>query len=226
MSMDPLMKTALQGKAPLLATFVDIEFTDRTVRLSDGGVFSWNGNTYAPEDAEVGTLNGFSEFTETEGTESPRLEVAFEYKTNAALSRLANPASQGTPVNVYAAVIDRPTGLVVGEPELLFSGVIDDADLRHSTNNRMLTIYLSTAWELLFDDNEGARWNNDFWVHNYGSSAQAFYAVTDVQRKMFWGYKGPQNGSGGGYGGYGGGYIGGVWFLNHSNGDSGWQADS
>lgn len=209
MAMSPAMKLALQGKAPTLATLIEIEFTDRTVRLTDGGVVNWNGNSYVQEDSEVGILNGFSEFTETEGTESPRLEVSFEYKTNAALTRLANPTSQGTPVNVYGAAIDRNTGAIIGDPELLFSGVIDDADLRHAKNNRMLTISLSTAWELLFDDNEGARWNNDFWVHNYGSGAQAFYAVTDVQRKMFWGYKGPSNGSGGGFGGTGGGFIGG-----------------
>lgn len=209
MAMSPAMKLALQGKAPTLATLIDIEFTDRTVRLTDGGVVNWGGNLYVQEDAEVGVLNGFSEFTETEGTESPRLEVSFEYKTNDALTRLANPASQGTPVNVYGAAIDRNTGTIIGEPDLLFSGVIDDADLRHAKNNRMLTIHLSTAWELLFDDNEGARWNNDFWTHNYGSGAQAFYAVTDVQRKMFWGYQGPSNGSGGGFGGTGGGFIGG-----------------
>lgn len=209
MAMSAEMKAALQSKDPTLVTLIEIQFTDRTVRMTDGGAVNWNGNSYVPEDAEIGVINGFSEFTETEGTESPRLEVAFEYKTNAALTRLANPSSQGTPFNVYQAAVSRDTGTIIGAPELLFSGVIDDADLRHARNNRMLTVYLSTAWELLFDDNEGARWNNDFWVHNYGSGAQAFYAVTDVQRKLFWGYKGPYNGSGGGYGGTGGGFLGG-----------------
>lgn len=208
MSMSSAMKAALQGKAPTLSVLVEIQFEDRTVRMTDGGVINFNGNGFFPEDAELGTLNGFSEFTETEGTESPRLEVTFEYKTNAALTRLASPMAQGSPVTIWAAAIDRATGFIIGQPDVLFTGVIDDADLRHSQNNRQLTVHLSTAWELLFDNNEGARWNNDFWVHNYGTGAQAFYAVTDVQRKLFWGYKGPSNGSGGGFG-TGVGYIGG-----------------
>lgn len=209
MAMSPAMKAALQSKNPTIAHLVEIGFDDRTVRLTDGGSVVWGANLFVPEDSELGTLEGFSEFNETEGTESPRLEVTFLYKTNAALTRLASPSSQGTPVNIWLAAVSRNDGSIIGDPELLFSGLLDDADLRHARNSRMLTISLSTAWELMFDNDEGIRWNNDTWTHIYGTNARAFYAVTDVQRKMFWGYKGPSNGSGGGYSGGGGGFING-----------------
>lgn len=207
MAMSPAMKAALQAKNPTLVHLVEIGFADRTVRLTDGGSIVWGGNLFSPEDSELGVIDGFGEFNEAEGTESPRLEVGFLYKTNAALTRLASPLSQGVPVNIYAAAVSRNDGTIIGTPEMLFSGLLDDADLSHSRNNRRLAIYLSTAWELMFDNDEGMRWNNDFWTHTYGSNAQAFYAVTDVQRKMFWGYQGPSNGSGGGYTGGGGGFI-------------------
>lgn len=209
MAMSAAMKAALETKNPTLVHLVEIQFDDRTVRLTDGGAVMWGGNLFSPEDSELGVINGFSEFSETEGTESPRLEVYFEYRTNAALERLASPLSQGRLFSIWAAAVSRDTGEIIGVPELLFSGMIDDADLRHATNNRLLTVYLATEWELLFDNDEGARWNDDFWTHVYGPNARAFYAVTDVQRKLFWGYKGPSNGSGGGWTNFDGGYIGG-----------------
>lgn len=209
MSMNPAMKAALQAMNPTLVHLVEVQFADRTVRLTDGGDVFWDGNWYRAEDSELGALNGFSEFSETEGTESPRQEVYFEYKTNTALTRLATPSAQGTPVVIMAAAISRTTGTVIGAPDILFNGVIDSADLRHAKGNRMLTVSLSTPWELLFDNDEGLRWDNATWTDAYGPNARAFYAVTDVTRKLYWGYKGPSNGSGGGYSSGGGGFIGG-----------------
>lgn len=211
MALHPAMQIALNGVTPSLATLVEIQFADRTVRISDGIVITWGVNVFTPEDPEIGTLNGFSGFTEMEGTESPRLEVSFEYKTNAALTRLATPSSQGTPFNIYMATIDQATGNVIGAPELMFAGQIDDGELRHERNNRMLTISLSTAWELLFDNDEGLRWDNNTWFDAYGS--RAFYAVTDVQRKLYWGYKGPAVGGGGSM------TSGGGWIDNGNGGN-------
>lgn len=214
MAMSPAMKAALESMNPTLVYLVEIVFQDRTVRLTDGGSVMWGANLFAPEDAELGTIAGFSEFAESEGTESPRLEVSFEYRNNLALTRLATPTAQGTPFNVYAATVNRNTGALIGTPEIQFAGEIDEADLRHVKNNRLLTVSLSTAWELLFDNNEGNRWNNAFWTYLYGTGAQAFYAVTDVQRQLFWGYKGPENSPGtqywGGQEGYIGGFKGGI----------------
>lgn len=210
MAMSPAMLAALQSKNPTLVHLVEIEFSDRTVRLCDGaGYVVWGARVFTGSDSEIGTVAGFGEFQETEGTESPRQSISFLVKDNAALSKLTSPVTQGTPVSIYAAVIDPATGLILGEPDARFIGEIDDAEVGFSKNQRLLTIELSTVWELLFDDNEGARWNDTFWTYLYGPNARAFSHVTNVARKLYWGYKGPQNGGGGGYSPGNGGAIGG-----------------
>lgn len=210
MAMSPAMLAALQSKNPTLVHLVEMEFPDRTIRLCDGaGYVSWGAKVFLGSDPDIGVIAGFGEFTETEGTESPRQQISFMVKDNAALVKLTSPISQGTPVTIYAAVIEPATGLIIGVPDVRFTGEIDDAEIGFGKNQRLVTLELSSAWELLFDNNEGARWNDTFWTYLYGDGARAFYAVTNVQRKMFWGYEGPQVGAGGGFVTGGGGYIGG-----------------
>lgn len=212
MAMSPAMLAALQAMNPTLVFLVKIEFADRTVRICDGaGYVAWGSDVYQGSDPEIGTLAGFGEFTEAEGTESPRQSIQFYVKNNEALVKLASPSSQGTPVTIYAATINRETGALIGVPDVRFTGEIDDAEVGFGKNERLLTLELSTPWEKLFDNNEGARWNDTFWTYLYGANARAFVGVNNVQRKMFWGCKGPQNGSGGGYSG-GGGWVGGGGF--------------
>ena len=210
MAMSPAMLAALQSKNPTLVHLVKIEFADRVIRLCDGaGYVAWGAEVFTGEDSEIGTIAGFGEFTEAEGTEAPRQTISFLVKNNASLVKLTAPIAQGTPVTIYAAVINPATGLILGEPDVRFAGEIDDAEVGFGKNQRMVTLELSTVWEMLFDNNEGARWNDTFWTYLYGPNARAFIGVTNVHRKLYWGYKGPQNGSGGGYTSGGGGYVGG-----------------
>lgn len=212
-AMSTAMLAALQAMNPTLVYLVKIEFADRTVRLCDGsGYVAWGSDVYQGSDPEIGAIADFGSFEESEGTESPRQSISFYVKDNAALAKLASPSSQGTSITIYAAVINRETGELIGVPDPRFVGEIDDAEVGFGQNERLLTLELSTAWEKFFDNNEGARWNDTFWTYLYGPNARAFIGVNNVQQKMFWGYKGPSNGSGGGYSGGGGGFIGGGGF--------------
>lgn len=209
MAMNPAMLAALQAKNPILVHLVRIELPGKTIRLLDGsGYVAWGSEVFQGSDPVFGTIAGFGDFQETEGTESPRQEISLLVSNNGALTDLTSPSSQGSPVSIYAAVVARDTGQLIGVPDARFVGEIDDASVSFNKNGKLLKIELSTVWELLFDDNEGARWNDTFWKYLYGPSAGAFYGVTNVKEKLYWGYNGPNNGSGGGYSG-GGGFIGG-----------------
>lgn len=209
MSMSPAMLAALKARNPLLVHLLKIELPDRTIRLVDGsGFVLWGAESYAAEDADFGKIAGFGELSEAEGTEAPRQTVQLLPTGNAALAALTAPGAQGSPVTIFAAVVDRQTGQVIGEPDPRFIGELDDAGFNHDRNSTLLELELSTIWERLFDDNEGHRWNDAFWTYLYGSNARAFQHVTNATRKLFWGYHGPTSGSGGtSYGG--GGSIGG-----------------
>ena len=209
MSMSPAMLAALKARNPLLVHLLKIELPGRTIRLVDGsGYVLWNGESFTAEDDEFGKIAGFGELTEADGTEAPRQAVQLLPTGNAALAALTAPGAQGSPVTIFAAVVDRQTGQVVGEPDPRFIGELDDAGFTHGKNSTLLELELSTIWERLFDDNEGHRWNDAFWTYLYGSNARAFAHVTNAGRKLFWGYNGPSTGSGGSsYGG--GGSVGG-----------------
>lgn len=209
MAMSPAMLAALKSRNPTLVHLVRIDLTERTVFLCDGaGFVNWAGDEYTGEDVDFGTIAGLGDFHETEGTESPRQELHLYVPNTAALATLSAPSAQGTPVSIYAAVIDPSTGELIGEPDARFIGEIDDASAKFDRNQRLLTLELSTVWELLFDNNEGSRWNDTYWKYLYGPGAEAFYHVTNANQKLYWGYNGPTNGSGSSnYGG--GGYIGG-----------------
>lgn len=209
MSMSPAMLAALKARNPLLVHLLKIELPDRTIRLVDGsGFVLWGAESYTAEDADFGKIAGFGELSEAEGTEAPRQTVQLLPTGNAALAALTAPGAQGSPVTIFAAVVDRQTGQVIGDPDPRFIGELDDAGFNHDRNSTLLELELSTIWERLFDDNEGHRWNDAFWTYLYGSNARAFQHVTNATRKLFWGYHGPTSGSGGtSYGG--GGSIGG-----------------
>ncbi len=208
MSMSPAMLAALQGKSPLLVFLLKAELPGQTIRLVDGaGFVLWGDETFIGEDPEFGKIAGFGEFTESEGTESPRQTVQLMTKTNAAIAALTAPAAQGAPVTIYAAVIERTTGQIIGEPDIRFAGELDDASSNVNRNAGLLELELATIWERLFDDNEGHRWNDTFWTYLYGSGARGFQHIPNVGGQVYWGYNGPSSGSGGSsYGG--GGFVG------------------
>lgn len=209
MSMSPAMLAALKSRNPLLVYLLRIELPDHTIRLIDGSGFAiWGEEVFTGSDPEFGSIAGFGEFSESEGTEAPRQSVQLLTKGNAALARLTAPTAQGSPVSIYAAAIDPQTGALIGEPDSRFIGELDDATYTLGKNSTLLDLELSTVWEMLFDDNEGHRWNDTFWQYLYGPNARAFEGITNVGGKMFWGYNGPSSGSGGSnYGG--GGSVGG-----------------
>lgn len=213
MSMSPAMLTALSSRNPLLVFLLRIELPGRTIRLVDGsGYVIWgSGQTaevFKGEDADFGRIAGFGDFTEGEGTEAPRQMVQLLPTGNAALAALTAPGAQGSPVSIYAAVVDPQSGQIIGEPDPRFVGELDDAGFNPAQNASLLELEVSSIWERLFDDNEGHRWNDAFWTSLYGANARAFQHVTNAGKKMNWGYNGPSSGSGGSsYGG--GGSIGG-----------------
>jgi len=209
MAMNSAMLAALQSRNPLLVHLLRIELPGYTIRLVDGsGYVIWGAEVFTGSDPEFGTIAGFGDFTESEGTEAPRQALQLLPKNNAAVARLTAPTAQGSPVSIYAAVVDPATGALIGEPDARFIGELDEATYNMGKNSNLLELELSTIWERLFDDNEGHRWNDTFWQHLFGANARAFQHIPNVGGKLHWGYNGPANGSGGSsYGG--GGSIGG-----------------
>lgn len=214
MSMSPATLAALQSRNPLLVFMLRIELPDgRVIRLLDGAGYAiWGEEAYTGSDPDFGVIAGFGDFTEVEGTESPRQTVQLLPRNNAAIAALTDPSVQGSPVAIWAVAVSPHNGQIIGEPDSLFVGELDDASYNLDRNSSLLELELATVWERLFDDNEGNRWNDTFWTYLHGQNARAFEYVHLVGQQNYWGFNGPAKGSGGSsYGGSGsiGGGVGG-----------------
>ncbi len=203
MALDASLEAALQGAAPTIVVLLKIELPDHTIRLVDGaGVVAYESQTFTGEDETYGTLSGIESIEEGVGDEAPKVRISFLPPTVTAIANLTAPGVQGSPVNIWMGAVDPSTGLIVGDPELLFSGELDEAELATDQGSQILLMDVASIWERLFDSNEGARQNQDFHQSIYGTSNEGgFNDVTGVQKKLYWGFQGPtgaQNYGGGG----------------------------
>lgn len=214
MALDASLDAALKGAAPLVCLLLKIELAAHTIRLVDGaGEVVHGGETYTGEDEVYGVLDAVEEMTEQVGTEAPTVRFNFLPASLPALADITSPANQGSPIYVWFAAVDQALGAVVGEPELLFAGELDTAEVEAGESATVISFDAVSAWERLFEANEGHRLNNAFWQSIYPGALGMQY-VTEIQRDLPWGYDAPRprvvsDTTGGGGGGYGGSPIGG-----------------
>lgn len=136
-----------------LTWLLRLDLPSGSVYLSDGGVTTWDGNTYASRDAALGGFSQISEISEGTGNELPELEIVFAPPSNAALTPLQTGAFQRSTVRLWLAEYNPATGAVVGTPDLRFAGQMDR--VRQQYGLRQLSIILSCVPELevlLFSD--------------------------------------------------------------------------
>lgn len=108
-----------------LTGLLKIELPSRTVRLSDGGITVFAGETYAPIDDELGSIAGIDGIAEGVGQEIPALNVRLAPPGPVAVTALSVGAIQQSRVRLWLAEYDLVTGAVVGTPDLRFIGFVD-----------------------------------------------------------------------------------------------------
>lgn len=242
MALDPLMKNAMEGPYFVTALLFDIILPDRNVRLLDGvGEVYYGGNVYRGSDDVFGTLQAVDPLQEQVGTEAPFMRIKLLPQDRFALAYLTDPARQGSPINLSWAVIERQTGLVVGDPLLIFAGTLDAAESDIDQNETSITLDVASAWDLLFMNGQGMRLSNSQHLSTWAertAQERGFEFVTSIQREEPWGYDQPRpavvadviggrpatggggtggGGGGGGSGGGGGGFSGGGGYTGRGN---------
>lgn len=189
----------------LLTALMLMEMPSATIRLCDGGFVVWGADTYLSEDATFGTVQSVDALSEGAGEEIPALQVTFLPASTAAAADLSQPGFQKSRVRLYIAEVDRPTGLLVGTPELQFDGQIDRTTLNFGKGSRTLDMEVVSSAERLFMRNEGnslnPTWHKSIWPGELGHDN-----ATGLTIAVAWGVASPQGASGG----YGGGSFGGA----------------
>lgn len=189
--MDADLITDLESAAPTTVLLVTITLPDATIRWTDGGFVVWDEETYHVEDATFGALSAVDaiEDGQIDGATVCALTVLpvdFE-----ALAALSDPDAQGSIVTVHLGAVDRATGLLIGVPELLFRGEVDQPRLGVGIE---LTLHLDliTQEARLLEPNEQRRLTDSH--HKLAwPGEKGFENVVAVKKPIFWRQDDPRN---------------------------------
>lgn len=193
--LSPALDAALQqGRATIFGA-IRMDLPGRTVRLLVGsGVvkFAVDGviNTFTGRDDVIGVFSAIDTLTDGMGDEAPALSLTFIPASDAAAAQLASVTMQGSSVRLWLGAIDVMSGQVLGDPLLLFNGLLDVATLNVKTNGRTVDYEVSSIFEDFFLSDDGARLTDTF--HQYlwpGELGCAF--VTYVAQQIYWGTSSP-----------------------------------
>lgn len=138
-----------------LTGLLKIELPTATVRLCDGGFFTWAGETYRGRDPLYGVITSVEGLEEGVGDEIPALDLEFAPPGTVAPGGLSQPGFQQSRVRLWVADYDPETGLIVGDPEPEYDGMLDQTTLRVGRQERALATSIVPTAERLFQRNIG-----------------------------------------------------------------------
>lgn len=175
------------------------------INLCDGGFIVYDGDTYQSQDPIFGTISSIQPLSEGVGEEVPALEIALSPNTETSAADLSQPGHQRSQVWLWIAEKDEEAGTIIGEPDLLFFGQIDQTRLRVGRNSRELSMTVVSTLERLFMRNEGNSLSPSFhksvWPGETGHDNASGLSIA-----VAWGV---ESSGGGAFGSYGGGSGGG-----------------
>lgn len=117
---------ATSGSEITRALLVELQFETYTLRVHDGiGPISWGGNDWLGV-GQLGAISGISGGVDLDASDLTLMlsGVPSEYR-----AEILTEVARGKSVNIYQGVIDPVAGAWDFEPELVYSGFIDDPDI-------------------------------------------------------------------------------------------------
>lgn len=184
------------------------------VRFTVDGVMT-DFKTAHPVFGHIATMGDISS---NASDESPHLEITMMPPTIEAAGYLSQTNLQGSRVRVWRGEADPQTGLVIGDPERLWNGDLDTANLVVTKGHRSLVIDSSGIFERFLMPSEGDALSPNWHLHMFGGSLSLLSGNISTGVPTAWGKDavapsagatpvGGTTGSGGGSGGgsYGGG---------------------
>lgn len=193
--LDPALEAALSADRATIFGAIRMALPGRTVRLLVGSGFvdflvDGQLERFTGEDEVVGTFTAIDTLTDGFGDEAPQLSLTFTPRDGVAAAQLSSVAMQGAPVLLWLGAIDQQTGRVIGQPLLLFNGLLDTAKLSLTSTSRKVEYEVTSIFEDFFLSDDGARLSDSF--HQYlwpGELGCAF--VTYVAQQIYWGTSSP-----------------------------------
>lgn len=208
--MDALAVAGRTGKAVWLTQIVRLTTADFTLRLTTGGFVIWGNELFIQRDRTFGTLADLPTFEDGIDSQTTRVDLGFYPADDLAMASMADRKHQSSLIEVYDCSLDGDTGLLVGEPDLLFQGETDLGRVVIGQTTELIW-QCETEDALLNEPNEDRRLSDPFHQSIWPGELGLIH-VTGIGRKIYWRANAPAGSisGGGGYVGGGGGGGGGV----------------
>lgn len=189
--MDPDLIAELGGQAPLAVHLATVVLPGKTIRWTDGGFVVWDEETYREVDDDFGVMSEMAEFTDGIGDEAASWSMTVMPPQDA-LADLAEPEAQGALITVHLGAVDRDTGELVGEPELLNRM---EYDLPRLGLGQGLTVELECITEeaRMLEPNE-ERIQSDAFHQSIWPGELHYEFQTNAKVKVWWRADGPKVG--------------------------------
>lgn len=158
-----------------------------TIRLLDGSYeLSLGGNVYSGEDETYGTWAALDKFQDGTGDSAPSIVVSMLAAGDEAVATLSGPSMQGELVKVSIGAVDTATGVVIGEPLVLFDGEIDVTRYIFGMRTSEIEFECVGGMERMFFDDEGIRLVPSFHVQVWPGETGMNH-VTGIEDTIYWG---------------------------------------
>ncbi len=180
--MDAALIAALEAAAPTEVVLVTITLSGATIRWTNGGFVEWDSETYEAEDATYGFLSSVEEITDGVTGEATVCAIGINCDATA-LALLVAPAVQGSLVTVHLGSVNRATGALIGEPELLFRGELDQPRL--SVGDGSLIYDCITEEARMLEPNEEQRLTDSF-QKSVWPGDDGYEAVVETEAEVYW----------------------------------------
>lgn len=132
-----------------------IDLPETTVRLCDGAIIRWGSDKYRAKDDLLGRIGSIESLEEGVGDMVPALQLTFLPPGTAAAADLSQPGWQTSRARFWVADYDPDTGDVIGTPDRLFDGYLDQTQLIVGKNKRELHCSVVSWQEQFFEQNTG-----------------------------------------------------------------------
>jgi hypothetical protein len=166
-----------------------IELPTGDVRLCDGGFIEFDSEVYRSSDALLGTIASIQAMGEGTGPEVPAMEMTLMPPEDTSPSELAQPGWQTSRARFWVGEYDPEAGTLIGDPDLVFDGQLDQASLSVGMVRELALTVVSLA-ERLFERNTGnaltSAWHKSIWPGELGHDNATGLAV-----QVAWGAASP-----------------------------------
>lgn len=187
------------GPTATLCLLLRIQLPQRTITLCDAGEIDYNGERYTSEDDVFGVVSDFSDYSSGNADEAPAFDLTWSVKNATSAVALTQPEIQGSPVQWRIVSIIRETNAIISD-HLIFSGLVDNAEIQISNDAYLLVMGFATQLDRLLKTDKGNRLNRSF--HRKVRPGEAgLDLMTGTTINADWGDKALVGSRGGGGGG-------------------------